>query len=161
VGARGGFESHFSHRLAALKASLAPQKLGLQTLRHFAAAARLWAYFPAFPNVGIGTNAFMIRRDVFERVKWPRNPSRMGAWRFESGRRSLTHQVMGMGLNPVIIGRDGRGYGVSEWPASGTFGLKEQENLLVGDNHSIDYSTSSPERRRQLAALNWGNHAAE
>jgi hypothetical protein len=158
VGATSGYESHFSNAMA----GLAARKPSLGMLRHgVPGAAKLWAYFPAFPNPGIRTNAFMIRRDVFQRVRWPHNPSRMEAFRFESGRRSLTRQVQKMGLDAVIVGCDGRHYGVSEWPSSGTFRQNEQHNLLVADNHTIEYSTAAPERRRQLAINNWGANAAE
>jgi len=66
-----------------------------------------------------------------------------------------------MGLDAVIVGRDGRRFGISEWPSSGTFRQNEQRNLLVADNRTIEYSTAEPERRRQLAAAAWGTDAAE
>jgi len=66
-----------------------------------------------------------------------------------------------MGLDAVIVGRDGRRYGISEWPSGATFRQDEQQNLLVADNRTIDYSTASPEVRRQLAAAAWGANAAE
>jgi hypothetical protein len=131
-------------------------------LRHgVPGAVKYWAYFPAFPNPHIRANAFMIRRDVFQGVRWPRNPSRLESFRLESGRRSLTRQVLKLGLDAVVVGRDGRRYGVSEWPSSGTFRQNNQENLLVADNHTIEYCTAAAERRRQLAAAAWGANAAE
>jgi hypothetical protein len=158
VGATASYQSHFSDAVA----GIAARKPSLGMLRHgVPGAAKLWAYFPAFPNPHIRTTAFMIRRDVFQRVRWPHNPSRMETFRFESGRQSLTRQVLKMGLDAVIVGRNGLHYGVSEWPSSGTFRQNEQENLLVADNHTIEYSTAAPERRRQLAAAAWGANAAE
>jgi hypothetical protein len=161
VGAHGSYESIFSTYRAGLMASINRQKPGFPVLRGIATAVRSWARFPAFPNPHIRTNAFMISREVFQRVRWPRNPNKMDALLFESGRRSLTRQVLGMGLDAVIVGRDGRHYGISEWPSSGTFRQKDQDNLLVADNHTIEYSTAPPERRRQLAANVWGTSAAE
>ncbi len=160
VGATGSYQGLFDYG-AGRMAGLAAQKHVLRMLRGVATAVGYWAWFPRFPNPTVRTNAFMISRDVFQRVRWPRNPSRMGALRFESGRRSLTRQVLGMGLEAVIVGRDGRCYGISEWPSSCTFRQKEQQNLLVADNRTIDYSTAAPERRRQLAAMAWGTYAAE
>lgn len=158
VGATASYQSNFSDAMA----RIAARNPSLGMLRHGVPGAVLyWAYFPAFPNPHIRTNAFAIRRDVFQRVKWPRNPSRIETFRFESGRRSLTRQVLKMGLDAVIVGRDGRRYGVSEWPSSGTFRQNEQDNLLVDDNHTIDYSIAAPERRRQLAAAAWGTNAVE
>ena len=163
VGATGSYESALAGgiALAGLVARLRARKRGPRMLRRVFGAFKRWAWYPAFPNPHIRTNAFMIRRDVFQRVRWPRNPSRMGALRFESGRRSLTRQVLGMGLDAVIVGRDGRRFGISEWPSSGTFRQNGQHNLLVADNRTIDYSTAAPERRRQLAAAAWGTDAAE
>lgn len=80
----------------------------------------------------------------------------MDALRFENGRRSLTRQVLKMGLEAVIVGRDGQRYEVSEWPSSGTFRQNEQHNLLVADNRTIEYTTALPELRRRLDIKAWG-----
>jgi hypothetical protein len=156
VGATGSYESRWAEAFAGLG-----QRRGLRVLRGVPGALKRWAAYPPFPNPHIRTNAFMIRRDVFQRVEWPRNPSRMGALRFESGRRSLTRQVLAMGLDAVIVGRDGRRYGVSEWPLSSTFRQNGQHNLLVADNRTIQYSTGAPEFKRQLAAAAWGSDSSE
>ena len=158
VGATASYESLFSGAVAGMTA----RKPSLSMLRHgVPGAVKYWAYFPAFPNPHIRTNAFMMRRDVYQRVRWPRNPSRLETFRFESGRQSLTRQVLKMGLAAVIVGRDGRRYDVSDWPSSGTFRQSEQDNLLFDDNHTIEYCTAAAERRRQLAAAAWGANAAE
>jgi hypothetical protein len=162
VGATASYQSLFFDSVAFIVAR--KPLLGTMFRRSVAGAVKLcklWIFFPAFPNPHIRSNAFMIRRDVFQRVRWPGNPSRMGTFRFENGRRSLTRQVLKMGLDAVIVGRDGRRYDVSEWPSSGTFRQKEQDNLLVADNHTIEYSTATAERRKQLATAAWGANAAE
>ena len=148
VGATGSYESHFSAYLADVMANMAGLKLGLHLFRA-RILAKYWVWFPRFPNPHIRTNALMISREVFQRVRWPCNPSRMEALRFESGRRSLTRQVLRMGLDAIIVGRDGRSYGVPEWPSSDTFRQDQQDNLLVADNRTTEYSTAAPERRRQ------------
>jgi hypothetical protein len=157
VGATGSYQSHFSDT----KASIAGYKPSLGMLRHAVPSTiKHWAYFPGFPNPHIRTSVFMIRRDVFHRVRWPHNPSRFETFRFESGRRSLTRQVLELGLDAVVVGRDGRRYGVSEWPSSGTFRKNEQDNLLIADNHTIEYGAAAPERRMQLASAAWGTSVA-
>jgi hypothetical protein len=156
VGATASYQSIFSD--AVTKLSPRRQSLG-QLSSGVSVAVKCVAHFPPFPNPHIRTNAFMIRKDVFQRICWPRNPSRMETFRFESGRRSLTRQVLKMGLDAMIVGCDGRPYSVSEWPSSGTFRQNEQDNVLVADNHTIDYDSASSERRRQLAAAAWGVHS--
>ena len=156
VGATGSYESALTGAVARLRA----EERGLCMLRRVLSVVKAWTWCPAFPNPHIRTNGFMIRRDVSQRVRWPRNPSRIAALRFESGRRSLTRQVLEMGLDLVIVGSDGRRFGISEWPSSGTFRQDEQRNLLVADNRTIEYSAATPELRRQLAAAAWGSDAA-
>ena len=158
VGATASHESFFSDAMA----RLAARKPNLGMLRHgIPGAVKYWVYFPPFPNPHIRTNAFMMRRDVVQRVRWPQNPCKIGALRFENGRRSLTRQVLKMGLDVVIVGRDGRHYSAPEWPTSGTFRQNEQHNLLVADNQTTAYIAASPELRRQLAVKAWGTNAEE
>ncbi|MGA2653317.1 MAG: hypothetical protein ABSF28_22570 [Terracidiphilus sp.] len=158
VGATASYESLYSEAVA----RLAKRKPGLGMLWRggIPGVVRNWG-FPAFPNPHIRTSSFMIRRDVFQRVRWPRNPSNMGRYLFESGRWSLTRQVMKMGLDAVIVGYDGRRFGVSEWSSSGTFRQNEQHNLLVADNRTNDYAVAAPELRRLLTIKAWGANAAK
>lgn len=155
VGATASYESLSSDAMASIAAH--KSRFSMLRLRQgIPGAFRKWVYFPMFPNPHIRTNAFMIKREVFQRVRWPRNPSKMDALRFENGRRSLTRQVLKMGLEAVIVGRDGQRYEVSEWPSSGTFRQNEQHNLLVADNRTIEYTTALPELRRRLDIKAWG-----
>ncbi len=124
--------------------------------RDFLGPVKSRIYFPAFPNPHVRTNAFMVRSEIARRIRWPRSPSRSEALRFESGYRGLTRQVQRLGLDAVIVGRNGRHYGISEWPSSGTFRQNEQHNLLVADNRTADYATASPEIRKQLTVMAWG-----
>jgi hypothetical protein len=160
VGATASYESLSSDAMASIAADK-PLLSMLRLRQGIPGAIRKWAYFPMFPNPHIRTNAFMIKREVFQRVRWPRNPSRMDALRFENGRRSLTRQVLKMGLDAVIVGRDGRRYEVAEWPSSGTFRQNEQHNVLVADNRTIEYATAAPEIRRRLAIKAWGTSATD
>jgi len=130
---------------------------GYSAFRLFARFLRNSMAFPAFPNPHVRTNAFMIRREIFPKLVWPRNPSRRDALKFESGRHSLTRQILRMNMDAVVVGRDGRYFRVSEWPASGTFRSNDQHNLLVGDNRTIEYATAEPDLRRELTMIAWGN----
>jgi hypothetical protein len=129
--------------------------------RHIAGTLRNWAYFPTFPNPHIRTNAFMMSRRLCQAIRWPRDPSKFEALKFESGHRNLTRQVLKMGLDAIIVGRDGKSYGISEWPSSGTFRQSGQHNVLVADNRTLEYADAVPELKRQLAIKAWGLNAAE
>jgi hypothetical protein len=116
-------------------------------------------HFPGFPNPHLRTNAFALRRGVLEQLRWGDPRTKGSSRRLESGRRSLTRQVQGLGLRPLVVGRDGRGYEVAEWPNSGTFRSGEQENLLVADNRTDQYAQADAAERLWLATMAWGANA--
>ena len=113
-------------------------------------------YFDPFPSYHIRTNAFMISGELMKTLKCPTMKSKMDAYRFESGRKSLTKQILGMGKRVVVVGKDGGGYEMEEWRESKTFWRDEQENLLVADNQTRDYQEGNQERRRHLSSFAWG-----
>ncbi len=128
--------------------------IGLRDLRYL-------ARFPSFPNGHLRTNALLVRRDVLVRIRiWPMR-KKMDIYRFESGRSGLTRQVQRMGLKTLIVGKDGRGYALPDWPRSGTFRQGGQENLLVDDNQTQNWLASAPETRRLWARMAWGSAARQ
>lgn len=112
--------------------------------------------FDSFPSYHLRTNAFMISGELMKTLKCPSIKSKMDAYRFESGRKGLTRQILGMGKRVVVVGKDGRGYEKEEWRESRTFWRYEQENLLIADNQTRDYQEGSSERRRYLTSFAWG-----
>ena len=130
----------FSHRLDFLRLRL-----------------RFGADFPGFPNYHVRTNAFIVERDLMRRVVRAPVVTRMDAYRFESGRRGLTAQMLRWGLEPVVVGSDGERYRKEDWHLSNTFWQSRQENLLVADNQTRRYSDGTPEARDLLAYMAWGN----
>jgi hypothetical protein len=121
---------------------------------------RAWWHFAAFPNAHIRTNGFILSRQVIDRLHWPPTTTKLDAYIVESGRRGITSQVIRMGLEAVVVGRNGRGYFCPEWPGSGTFWQGNQDNLLIGDNQTRDYELGSPDRRRLLCRYAWRDLAA-
>lgn len=119
-----------------------------------------WPEWPAFPNYHVRTNSFMIRRDIATRVRWPATPTKVDAYKFESGRRSLTRQVTTTGLRAVVVGRDGRAYDLDAWRESETFWTGDQANLLVADNQTRDYACGDAARRAELKGHAWGRRAS-
>jgi len=113
----------------------------------------LW--YPRYPNPHIRTNAFMIERSLFLSLQFPSFAKKEDAYRFESGRQSMTRQIMGNGLRPLVIDRNGAVYDVEEWDASLTFWRRQQENLLIADNRTQDYAEGTDEFRVFLENSAW------
>jgi hypothetical protein len=116
--------------------------------------------FPGFPNPHIRSNGFMVSRERLSRFGLGRFAEKLDACAFESGTNSLTSQLRREGLAAVVVGHDGRGYDVPDWPTSGTFRLGSQANLLLNDNQSRAYAEMSPESRETLARMTWGDYLA-
>ena len=110
-----------------------------------------------YPNPHIRTNAFMIERSRFLSLNFPSFKKKVEAYRFESGRRSLTKQVMGQGLQPVVVGRNGNIYAIDQWKSSATFWINDQVNLLIADNRTCDYAEGDEELREYLEDAAWVN----
>jgi hypothetical protein len=117
-------------------------------------AQRLYQY-GRFPNPHIRTNAFMIERERFLSLDFPRFASKVDAYKFESGRRSMTRQILARNLSPVVVDKNGQTYAVSDWRSSKTFWTERQTNLIIADNRTADYASGDQEQRRVLENLAW------
>jgi hypothetical protein len=133
-----------------------------QTMREaarFALAPVSYTYallnYRRYPNPHIRTNAFMIERDLFLSLRFPRFTNKESVYKFESGRRSMTNQIIARGLRPVVVGKDGNIYDVADWHASSTFWKNHQENLLISDNRTRDYAEGTPAFRTMLENMAW------
>ena len=115
--------------------------------------------FHRFPNYHVRSNAFIVGRDLMRHAVQGVILTKMDAYRFESGRRGLTAQVLQMGLEAVVVGADGECYSREDWPLSNTFWQSRQENLLVADNQTRRYSHGPREVRDMLAHIAWGDDA--
>lgn len=158
AGATGSFES------VATEFSRLRQGLDLprQAVRWLSLRARqplvARAFYP-FPNWHLRTNAFIARRALLGRLSWPRMQSKRDALLFESGRVSMSRQLLERGYRLLLVGRDGRDYDVPDWPRSGTFRQQGQANLLLADNQTDAYEHADPERRAVLCNRSWGSEA--
>jgi hypothetical protein len=121
--------------------------------------SRARLFFPSFPNPHVRTNGFMMRRSVFNELQRTFFIRKIDAHRFESGNRGLTRQVMAIGLRPLVVGRDGMGYEVSDWAKSMTLWQGEQQNLLIADNRTDDYLRGTDQVRLFLSEFAWGPQA--
>lgn len=158
AGATASYESSYCTALAMRRRARAeggPRGAMEGCLRR-RALLKYWFLFGTFPNYHLRTNGFMVRRDVFVRLRVPNAPTRMDALRFESGRNSMTKQLLRMGLRVLVVGRDGQGYGKEEWQRSQTYRASQQENLLISDNRTRAYMEAEPEERDWLSRYAWG-----
>jgi hypothetical protein len=112
--------------------------------------------YPRFPNPHVRTSTFMLDRSHLLAMGLARAVDKRATYLLESGRQSITHQIQEQGLRAVVAGRNGRVYDVEEWPSSRTFRSGDQDNLLVADNQTHDYQSSSRRRRRRLSLDSWG-----
>jgi hypothetical protein len=135
-----------------------PNGRNLQLYRYLLApfqyGQRLYEY-GRYPNPHIRTNAFMIERERFLSLHLWKLMSKGDAYKFESGRNSMTKQIVGQGLRPIVVNRHGDVYDTSKWKEARTFWTDQQENLLIADNQTLGYTQANQWQRRRLENLAW------
>jgi hypothetical protein len=119
-------------------------------------AVEWYAHFPEFPNPHIRTNAFMMDRMLFLDLCPSNMESKRETFEFESGISSLTALLLRRGLRSVVVGDDGVGYEIENWPKSRTFRLGQQENLLVADNQTRTFDAMTWHERDAHVEMTWG-----
>lgn len=125
----------------------------------FESLSMLGRRFPAFPNVHVRSNAFMILRDHFLAVAGhAKLMTKSDAWLLESGTSSFTRYVFSLGLDALIVGRNGRGYSSAWWTASDTFCQGEQSNLLVSDNVTRGFDEMTWADKAEACRRVWGDY---
>jgi len=113
-------------------------------------------YFSHFPNPHIRTNGFMISNDNMRNILHGFIFAKMHVFRLESGKNSITNQIKKMGLNVIVVGKDGLGFEENEWHASNTFWTSTQSNLLIADNQTKRFEAADSETRSFLERFTWG-----
>lgn len=121
------------------------------------ARALFGMYFDYFPNYHIRTNGFMIARDIMLQINRAVIFTKLQAFYLESGKNSITNQVRKMGLKPIVVGKNGRGYEKNEWDISNTFWRGSQENLLISDNQTRKYDREAPDWKKKWEFFAWGS----
>jgi hypothetical protein len=115
-----------------------------------------------FPNPHLRSNAFMIRRELFCSItKGQVIAEKQDALDFESGPNGLTRRILGMGLEILLVGRNGRGYSPEWWPTSATFRLGTQNNLLIADNQTRAFTSLPWSEKRDFVQKTWGHFVRE
>ncbi len=160
AGATASCESLYTDYLRSIAEGLRKGN-SLRTIVHRSFLNR-WRHrylFNQFPNPHLRTNAFMVRSDVFNRMNFGAIRSRLDTARLENGRGSITRQLARMGLDAIVVGRDGCAYGPPDWRHSDTFWQGEQGNLLVADNQTEKYALADATGRARLSCIAWGNES--
>jgi hypothetical protein len=112
--------------------------------------------FPKFPNPHIRSNAFMIRRDLFRSLMPTRIYTKIDAFEFESGKTSMTNQILHRGLKTLVVGNDGNSYDVPEWKNSFAFRHGRQHNKLIADNQTKAFDAMNDTQRMLIESWTWG-----
>lgn len=157
VGASGSWES-FVPPLTHERRRLAERGLFGRARGHLRLLSQC-ARYPAFPNPHIRTNGFLISRDLLLQLKGMTPRSKAEAWRFENFRHNMTRQIQARGLRPLVVGKDGAGYEIDDWPRSNTYRQGDQSNLLLTDNRTQDYDEATNAERCSFWIWAWREQA--
>ena len=111
--------------------------------------------FGRYPNPHIRTNAFMIDRARFLSLQSIPFRRKADVYKFESGRRSMTNQILQMKLQALVVDRSGGTYGIQDWRSSSTFWTSSQDNLMIADNMTRKYALGSSLLRQLLENYAW------
>lgn len=117
---------------------------------------------PAFPNVHIRSNAFMIERVLFCRIsRGLALADESVDASFENGPDCQTRRVLATGRDVLLVGRNGRGYPPKFWATSDTFRQGRQGNLLVADEQTRTFEAAPWSAKRALANRTWGKYLGQ
>jgi hypothetical protein len=123
-----------------------------QTLRHSRGMG-------PFPAVHLRTNAFLVQRALFASLRTAGSRTKWATYELESGRRSITNQLIAGGRPPVVVDRHGVARLPRDWHRGDVFCQAGQEDLLVADNQTRTYASATARQRAVLSAQAWGPHA--
>ncbi len=111
--------------------------------------------FGRYPNPHIRTNAFMIDRERFLSLHSTPFRRKADVYKFESGRRSMTNQILRMKLKALVVDRSGKTYDIDAWRTSSTYWTGAQENLMIADNMTRKYAQGTAQLRHLLENYAW------
>lgn len=112
-----------------------------------------------FPAYHLRTNAFLIDRALLRSLRTGRARTKWATYHLESGRRSITSQLIARGRAPVVVDRAGAARRPADWHAGEVFWQTEQQDLLVADNQTCRYAAATAAQRALLSAHAWGPRA--
>jgi hypothetical protein len=115
-------------------------------------------FFYDFPNPHVRSNAFLMKRKLFLSLAHEPLKSKFMAYLLESGKKSITNQVLRKGLNVLIVDRNGKAWLKEQWAESAVFWQDEQVNLLIADNQTRLYDNADTINKRKMTRSAWGKN---
>jgi hypothetical protein len=112
-----------------------------------------------FPAYHLRTNAFLVDRGLLRSLRTGRARTKWATYHLESGRRSITSQLIARGRPPLVVDRAGAVRSPQDWHAGDVFWQAEQQDLLVADNQTRSYTAATAAQRAVLSAHAWGPRA--
>lgn len=116
--------------------------------------------FPHFPNPHLRSTAFMVSRADFLDVQLI-DKSKIACCRFESGPDGISLKMLRQGKELLMVGADGVGYSLDQWPTCGAFRSGDQSNLLAVDNQTAAYDRYSEPEKHAHRVMTWGGYAPD
>ena len=115
--------------------------------------------FKLFPNPHVRTSAFLINaKDLlscdFNRKKFI---YKIETNYFESGRNSITNQLLKKGFKVGIVNSDNKYFSINEWKKSQTYSLDNQQKLIFSDNRTNIYFKANIDKKNIIRKNNWGS----
>jgi hypothetical protein len=115
--------------------------------------------YPGFPAAHLRTNGFVIGRELLLSLRAGALDTKDATYRFESGRRSMTAQLLARDLCALVVSRAGTARAPADWPAGDVFWQAGQEDLLIADNQTRQYDDGDRAVREALSRYAWGPRA--
>ena len=114
--------------------------------------------FKLFPNPHLRSNGFFINSEDLLKLNFNRLKfiDKYFCHLFESGRDSLTRQLLKKKFKLKIVNSDNKSFEIPNWKDSKTYSLNLQEKLIFKDNRTDDYDKSIGELKAKLKKTNWG-----
>ncbi len=124
-------------------------------------AGEVFRKFAHFPNPHVRSTAFLMSRRLLLSYRFDVPNTKMDCALFESGNSGLSVTVRNSGKRLLLVGADGKGFDVDQWPQSGTFRQGRQENCITRDNHISAYNNFEKRERELLHKMTWGEYSKE
>jgi hypothetical protein len=101
----------------------------------------LYKNFPKFPNPHVRSNAFLIKKDLYEEFskisKYPE--TKIEACELESGKNGLTKFVQKKGYDVKVVNSKNKIFDIRECDKSETWRTGDRQHVLVADNGTFFY----------------------
>ena len=161
VGASGSWQSYYRSAIDSPWKWESHKSINenLKKYRRFLKATFWWSrFFYDFPNPHVRSNAFLMKRELFLSLERLPLKNKFMAYVLESGKKSITNQVLRKGLNVLIVDRNGNAWVKEQWAESAIFWRSNQVNLLIADNQTRLYDNADTLNKRKMTRLAWGKN---